>query len=227
MRKGKFIVLEGTDGSGKTEQFSRLVKRLRERGHTPKTVDFPQYGKPSAYFVEKYLRGEYGTLEEVGPYQSSLFYALDRYDIAAKIRKWLAQGKIILANRYAASNLGHQGVKIKTRAARKKFYKWINDLEYKILDIPKPDLNIFLHMPAKIAYRLIDRKDARLYLRGKKRDIHEKDVNYLSRAEKIYLEIVKLFPKDFIVIECAPKKKLLSIEEIAKKVWKIVKKRID
>lgn len=220
--KGKFIVLEGTDGSGKTEQFNLLIKRLKKQGHLIKTVDFPQYGKPSAYFVEKYLRGQYGSWSEVGPYQASIFYALDRYEIAIKIKQWLKQGKIVLANRYVASNLGHQGVKIKSKSARKDFFKWINNLEYKILAIPKPDINLFLHMPAEIAYQLIDKKGAREYLGSKKRDIHEQDILHLKAAEKIYSEVAELFPRYFRTIECAPGNKLLSINEIAEKIWKII-----
>lgn len=222
--KGKFIVIEGTDGSGKTEQFKRLLKRLRNQGYTVKTVDFPQHGKPSAYFVKQYLNGKYGTWKQVGPYKACIFYALDRYEIAANIKKWLAQGNIVLANRYVASNLGHQGVKIKNKLSRERFFQWNNNLEYKVLNIPKPDINLFLHMPARIAYELVGRKGAREYLGSKKRDIHEQDINHLKIAEKVYLEIVKLFPKDFKTIECAFKGKLLSIDEISEKVWEKVKR---
>ncbi|MDD5626211.1 MAG: hypothetical protein PHG83_03530 [Patescibacteria group bacterium] len=223
-KKGLFIVLEGTDGSGKSEQFNRLLKRLKKLGHNIKTVDFPQYGKSSAYFVEKYLTGEYGGWKEVGPYKASLFYALDRFDISAQIKKWLKQGNIILANRYVASNLGHQGVKIKNKNTRHNFFKWINDLEYGILGIPRPDINFFLHVPAKVAYKLVAKKGAREYLHGKKRDIHEQDIKHLQQAEKNYLEIVKFFPKDFLLIECASNNKLLSREEIEEKIWKAVSK---
>ena len=224
--RNKFIVIEGTDGSGKTEQFKYLIQRLKAKKIHFKVVDFPQYGKPSAYFVEKYLRGEYGTLKQVGPYLASLFYALDRYDIANKMKKWLVKGNIVLSNRYVASNLGHQGSKIRDRKKRIEFYHWINNLEYKILGVPKPELNIFLHMPTKIAYKLIANKSKRKYLKGKKRDIQESNIKYLKQSEKRYLEIVKLFPKDFIVIECAPLNKLLSIEEISQKIWQVVKKLI-
>lgn len=221
--KAKFIVLEGTDGSGKTEQFNLLIRRLKKTGYTVRTVDFPQYGKPSAYFVEKYLKGHYGTWKQVGPYKASIFYALDRYEASKKIIKWLNQGHIVLANRYIASNLGHQGVKIESKLAREKFFSWVNDLELRILEIPKPDINLFLHMPAKISYKLVGHKGAREYLGSKKRDIHEQDINHLKIAEKIYLEIVKLFPKDFKIIECTTGGKLLSIQEISEKIWKTVR----
>ena len=88
--------------------------------------------------------------------------------------------------------------------------------------IPKPDINLFLHMPAEISYKLIDKKGAREYLGSKKRDIHEQDILHLKAAEKIYLEVVELFPRYFRTIECAPDNKLLSINEIAEKIWKII-----
>lgn len=221
-KQGVFIVLEGTDGSGKTEQFKRLIKRLESNEYKVKTVDFPQYGKLSAYFVEQYLQGKYGSWKQVGPYKACLFYALDRFAVAEKIKKWLDQGYVVLSNRYVGSNLGHQGVKIKAKKARETFFQWVNDLEYNILSIPKPDINIFLHMPAKIAYDLIAQKGVREYLGSKKRDIHEQDITHLQTAEKVYKEIVKLFSKDFKTIECVSNNKLLSIDEIAQKVWKIV-----
>jgi dTMP kinase len=225
-KKGLFIVLEGTDGSGKTVQFRRLIRKLKARGFKYQTVDFPQYGKPSAYFVEQYLTGKYGSWREVGPYRTSLFYALDRYDASEKIREALSQGKIVLANRYFASNLGHQGAKIRDAHQREKFFKWIYHLEYDILGIPKPDLNLFLHVPAKISYQLVAKKGKREYLKGKKRDIHEKDIKHLKQAEKSYLQAIKLFPKDFKIIECVSNGKLLSINKVAEKIWEVVKNRL-
>lgn len=222
-KRGIFIVLEGTDGSGKTEQFKRLLKRFQKEGLTYQTVDFPQYGQPSAYFIEEYLNGHYGNWQEVGPYRASIFYALDRFHKAAEIREWLRQGKIVLANRYMASNLGHQGAKIKNKKERRKFFRWLYDLEYRILGIPKPNLNLFLHVPAEIAYQLVAKKGKREYLKGKKRDIHEQDLQHLKLAEKAYLEAIKMFPRDFLLIECVSKQKLLSIEEISAIIWGIVK----
>jgi len=240
--KGLFIVIEGTDGSGKTEQFKRLVQKLKEKGHQVETVDFPQYGQPSAYFVEQYLNGSYGGWKEVGPYKGSLFYALDRFAAARqKIEKWLDEGRIVLANRYVASNMGHQGAKIEKRRQRRKFFRWVRELEYEILGIPKPDVNFFLHVPAEIAYELVSGKGEREYLHGKKRDIHEQDIKHLKSAEKSYLEVVNLFPRDFVVVECVKKDKslrfidegrvglviedpaqngLLSIKEISEEIWR-------
>ncbi len=228
MPHGKFIVIEGTDGSGKTEQFNRLLLRLPE-GFAFKTLDFPQYDEPSSYFAREYLNGNYGPLEddEIGPRRASLFYALDRFDASEKrSKKWLAEGMSVIANRYVGSSMGHQGGKIKNEKKRKDFFKWLYDLEYGICGIPRPDLNIILHMPAEIAQELVDKKSAREYIGGKKRDLHEGNLEHLKHAEMVYLEMAKLFPDDFTVVECAPGGKLLSIEDIHEKVWSVARKTL-
>src|SRR5580700_9400291 len=108
---GKFIVIEGTDGSGKGEQTIRLVKRLKDSGQAVTPFDFPRYMEASAWFVSQYLNGSFGTIEEVGPRTASLFYALDRYAASPDIRAALARGETVVSNRYVGSNLGHQGSK--------------------------------------------------------------------------------------------------------------------
>jgi len=225
-KKGKFIVIEGTDGSGKTTQFKKLVSRLRSEGFKIVTFDFPQYGKPSSYFVREYLNGNYGSWQEVGPYRASVFYALDRFSVGREISNCLNKGKIVLSNRYVASNMGHQGSKIKNKIERRKFFKWLDELEYGIMNIPRPDLNIVLHMPAKIAQKLVDRKGAREYVGGLKRDLHEADLGHLRQAEANYLDIVKTFPRDFKVIECFRQNELLSPKEIHKEIWRIAEKEL-
>src|SRR6266403_2732213 len=146
--RGKFIVIDGTDGSGKTTQFKLLQDTLQAEGYEVETTDFPQYGKKSAGLVEEYLNGKYGN--EVNPYASSIFYAVDRFDASKQMQEWLDQGKIILSNRYVLASAGHQGGKIEDKDERVKFFRWLNNLEYKIFGIPQPDLNIILHVPAAI-----------------------------------------------------------------------------
>jgi len=216
--------LEGTDGSGKTEQFNRLLLRLPAELKF-RSIDFPRYGEPAAYFIEKYLRGEYGVA--VGPKSASLFFALDRFDASAKIEQWLESGKVVISNRYMASNMGHQGAKIESAEERGEFFLWLYDLEYEICKIPKPDLNIILRVPAETAYELIGKKTGRGYLGGAKRDIHEANLEHLLSAERAYMEIAAVFPNDFTVVECAENGKLLSIDEVHEKVWQIVKKILE
>lgn len=226
MKKGKFIVIDGTDGSGKATQTEILVKRLKKSGRKVEVVDFPQYGKKSAGLVEEYLNGKYGSAQSVGPYRASIFYAVDRYDASFKIKKWLKEGKIVVSNRYVTANMGHQGGKIKSVAERKKYFSWLYDLEYKIFGIPKPDLNIILHVDAAVAQKLVNKKEKRGYIRGnKKKDLHEKDLKHLRDAEKVYLEIAKNF-SGFSLIECTEKGKIMSKDEIADLVWEKIKKII-
>lgn len=184
---GKLIVIEGTDGAGKATQAKLLIDRLRDEGYSVETVDFPQYTQKSAHFVERYLRGEFGPAEEVGAKRASLFFALDRYDASFRMWDWLKEGKIIISNRYVSANKGHQLGKISEPTEMKKFLGWINELEYDILKIPRPDLTLFLHMPPEIGQQLVDKKDDRSYLQGKKRDIHEADISHLRNAERAYL----------------------------------------
>lgn len=224
MSKGKFIVIDGTDGSGKTTQTKLLVKRLKKEGYRVRMADFPQYGEKSAALVEEYLNGKYGTAEDVGPYRASIFYAVDRYAASFKIRKWIEKGDIVITNRYVTANMGHQGGKIKNNKERAKYFKWLYDLEYGIFAIPKPDLNLILHVDAAVAQKLVDSKKKRDYIQnGGKRDIHEADLSHLRAAEKVYLEISKSFP-GFSLVECTRNDMIMSRDEIADLVWKRTKK---
>jgi len=209
---GKFIVIDGTDGSGKTTQFNLLKTELEAEGHAVAIADFPQYNTKSSGLVEEYLSGKYGQADEVNAYQASIFYAVDRYDASFKIRRWLDEGKIVLANRYTSANLGHQGAKIDSPLERKVFFNWLYDLEYKIFKIPRPDLSIILHVESEIAQKLIKQR-AREDWNGKTKDIHEDNLDHLKKAEQVYLEIASSFP-DFKLINCTRSGELLSREEI-------------
>lgn len=228
---GKFVVFEGIDGSGKSTQTKLLIKRLRKEGFKTAFIDFPQHGQKSAGLVDEYLLGKYGKLEEVTPYQASIFYTCDRYAASFKIKKWLKEGKIVIADRYIGSNIGHQGGKIKNKKLRKKYFKWLYDLEYRIFKIPKPDINFILKVPPHIGYllsgKITDKKKKRkkeTYLGKRKKDIHEKDLIHLIKTEKSYLHVAEEFPKDFKVIECFQNGKLLPPESVHKKILEIVKK---
>lgn len=220
-RAGVFIVLEGTDGSGKGTQFRLLTERLEQAGHDIVTFDFPRYNEPSSYFVKQYLNGAYGSADEVGPYTGSLFYALDRYEAAAQIREALAQGKVVLANRFTGSNMAHQGTKFHHADQRRGYFIWLDNLEFEMLRIPRPDLNLVLRVPAGIAQTLVDKKPKRGYTE-KKRDIHEADLGHLERSVEVYDDLCQLFPKDFIRIDCVRSEKLLPVETINNLIWEKV-----
>jgi len=224
MKKGKFITIDGTDGSGKATQIKLLLKKLLKNKYKVKVFDFPQYGKKSAGLVEEYLNGKYGSAQEVGPYRASIFYACDRYDASFKIRKFLNEGKVVISNRYVTANMGHQGGKIKNFRKRKKYFDWLYNLEYGIFGIPKPDLNIILHIEAAIAQKLVDNKGKRGYIEGgNKRDLHEKDLKHLMDAEKVYLEIAKILP-NFCLIKCTKNGNIISREKISDLIYKKIKK---
>lgn len=220
-RAGTFIVIEGTDGSGKGTQFAKLVERLTSEGHDVAQFDFPQYDEPSSFFVREYLNGNYGTAEEVGPYTGSLFYALDRYQAAPAIRRALDQGKVVIANRFTGSNMAHQGTKFAHAEERRGYFIWNDNLEFEMLKIPRPDRSVVLRVPADIAQQLVDQKEARSYT-DKKRDLHEADLSHLQRAVEVYDDLCQLFPRDFTRVDCVRDDKLLDIDTVHKLLWQAI-----
>lgn len=220
-RSGLFLVIEGTDGSGKGTQFKLLGDRLRAEGYDVELFDFPRYEEPSSYFVREYLNGHYGTPEEVGPYTGSLFYALDRFQAAPKIKEALARGAVVLANRFTGSNMAHQGTKLPSAEERRGYFIWLDNLEFVMLKIPRPDRCIVLRVPAEVAQRLVDRKEDRSYT-NKKRDIHEASLDHLRKSVEVYDDLTQLFPKDFTRIDCFRNNELMSIQAIHKLLWETV-----
>ncbi len=220
-RNGLFLVIEGTDGSGKGTQFDILKKQLENGGYDIAFFDFPRYNEPSSFFVREYLNGKYGTVDEVGPYTASLFYALDRYETAQEIQAALDEGKIVLANRFTGSNMAHQGTKFSNTEERRGYFIWIDNLEFQMLGIPRPDISIVLRVPAETAQKLVDNKESRTYT-DKKRDIHEADLDHLRRSVEVYDDLCELFPKDFTRIDCVRGGELLDIDTI----HKLIKEKI-
>lgn len=216
-------MIDGTDGSGKATQTAMLVERCRNEGHSVETVSFPQYGEKSAAPVEAYLSGAYGTAEDVGPYRASVLYAIDRYAASREIQGWLDDGKVVIADRYAGSNMGHQGAKIADDAERERFYAWEEEFEFGLMGIPRPDLNLVLHVPAAISLDLI-RGRAEGNKHGGADDLHE-NLAHLQAAERAFLEIAGRFD-GFRLIECAPSGTLLSREEIHGLAWDAVLPRL-
>ncbi len=220
--KGTFIVLEGTDGSGKGTQYDLLGKRLAEAGYQVVLFDFPQYQNGSSYFVTEYLNGKFGSADDVGPYTGSLFFALDRYAAKDAIQKALDEGKIVLCNRFTGSNMAHQGTKFVHAEERRGYFIWLDNLEFQMLGIPRPERSIVLRVPAEIAQANVDKKEARSYT-DKKRDIHEADLTHLQKAVDVYDDLCSLFPKDFMRIDCVRSGKLLSIPQVHDLIWESVK----
>ncbi len=216
MNQNKFIVIEGPDGSGKKTQFLRLVEKLKNAGYEISAFDFPQYSDASSHFVREYLAGKYGGLDDVGPHKASIFFALDRFGATGAIKNALASQKIVVSNRYVASNMAHQGAKIKKLNDRLEYFKWLHDFEFNVLGIAKPGLNIILSVSQETSQKLLDKT-------GKVKDIYETDIDYQKAVGNIYAEIAELFPDDFKIINCMADNQLLSPEVIEQKVWEVVK----
>lgn len=226
MTKGKFIVIDGTDGSGKKTQANILIKRLKKLKYETALFDFPQYY--SSFFgkmVGRYLKGEFGKLADISPYLASLLYAGDRWQAKEKISQNLNEGKIVVTNRYVPSNLAYQGAKLPL-GERQKFFQWLEDLEYRLYQIPKEHLVIFLYVPVEIGQGLVDNKGHRKYLGGRKRDIHEENLSYLKKVEKLYQEFCQK-RKNWQLISCTKNGQILSREKIAEKIWDIVSRKLN
>ena len=217
--RGAFIVIDGTDGSGKATQTKLLVGRLREEGRKVETISFPQYGQKSAGPVEEYLSGKYGSAGEVGPYRASMLYAVDRFDASQKIRCWLDASAVVVADRYVGSNMGHQGSKIQDPDERKKFFDWEMHLEHEQFGIPRPDINLILHVPSAIAQELMRNRESK---HGLKQDVHEQDPRHLQAAEAAYIDMATRF-ETFQLIECVEAGSLLSPQQVHALVWNLVK----
>ncbi len=217
-KKPIFIAIEGTDCSGKATQTKLLKERFIAEGQPTETFSFPRYGNPACAMVEKYLHGEYGTAEEAGPYAGSVFYATDRYDGSFDIRKCFNAGMNVVCDRFTSSNMGHQAGKIDNLEERDKYLEWLDNLEFKILNIPRPDKIVFLYVHPEISQKLMAERADKDYLKGKKKDIHEADMDHLMKASNAFLYVAKKY--NWIVIDCAPEGELLSIDTIHEMVWK-------
>jgi dTMP kinase len=214
---GKFIVIDGTDGSGKTTQLQLLVSKLSAEHYDVEIADFPQYNTKSAGMVEEYLSGKYGGADDVNPYAASIFYAVDRFDASVQIREWLKQGKIVISNRYISASFAHQGGKIENPLERKLFFDWLSEIEYKIFNIPKPDLSLILHVEAEISQKLAKDRQREDW-KGKTKDIHEDNLQHLKKAEQAYLDIAQNLP-DFRLIKCTRNGEIMSREDIHYLIW--------
>ncbi len=214
-----FIVIDGSDSTGKGTQTKLLLNRLLKEGRAHETISFPQYNNKSAGPTEEYLSGKYGKAHEVGPKASSILYAVDRFDASFQIRDWLDQGKTVITDRYVTSNMGHQGGKITDHAEREKFFNWNDHLEHEVFGIPRPDICIILHVPTDTALKLQEGRGG--WKSDLKTDIHETDEQHLRDAEAAYLHLAQVYPNSHL-ISCDDKGELRSKEDIHNEIWQII-----
>lgn len=224
-RRGKLIVIDGGDGSGKTTQSELLMEYLKTKGVAVKGFDFPRYYSSfHGEFAGRFLAGEFGS--DVSPYLASLAYALDRASAKEEMDTWLAHGGVIVSNRYATSNMAHQGARL-PEDKRKEFLDWIDELEYKVHKIPREDIVIYLHVPWEIGMELTKKKGERAYL-GDRKDILEADLHHRQASEDMYLSLAKK-RKNWVIVECVEDGNILPKETIHQKILSVLrdKKIID
>lgn len=199
------IVIEGLDGSGKSTQVGCLRTYLESRTGNLEYIHFPRYGSPVyGELIGKFLRGGFGSMENVHPQLVALLYAEDRRAVAQQMRRTLDEGGIVLLDRYVYSNIAYQCAKIADEKEREELRGWIEDTEFVQFGIPRPDLNIFLDVPIGFVEKKLENPrggNDRAYLEGN-RDIHEADIEFQKRVRQVYLRQCEVDP-DFIRVDCS------------------------
>ncbi len=227
-KKGKLIVIDGTDGSGKTTQANLLIKHLRKDGRKVKFIHFPQYEENFfGKFIAHCLSEQYYKWVNIHPKIASVVYAADRWESKEKIQKLLKGGYVIVMDRYISSNQIHQGGKIASIKKREAFMDWLAEMEYEVFKIPRPDLTVYLSLPIENVLRLIKErnyKGARAYL-GSKKDVHEKDKNFLKNSIKSAIWLAKT-QKNWMKVDCMENKALRGIEDIHSEIYGKIKRII-
>ena len=196
--RGKFIVLEGIDGSGKRTQLEMLVRAFASRGVACSQISFPRYDGFFGKMAGQYLNGDFGPLEAVDPHFSALLYAGDRFEAKPRIESDLASGQTVVADRYIGSNLAHQSARVPTEK-RAEFLQWLKQLEYQVYALPAEDLVIYLRVPPAEAHRLVGEKAARDYTKLR-HDIHESDLAHLQATSEVYDQLAH--QPNWLKIEC-------------------------
>ena len=216
---GKLIVIEGTDGSGKSTQFRLLTEAVEGLGYEFRKLVFPQYSEDSSALIRMYLGGQFGNSPaDVNAYAASAFYAVDRYASYKKVwGEWYEQGGLVLSDRYTTSNAVHQASK-EPEERRKEFLGWLYEFEYDRLGLPRPDLTIYLDVPTEYTEKLMRSREAAT---GTSADIHEQDLTYLSTCRKMGKTAAEYY--GWTVIDCVRDGAMRSIEDIHQEILGHVK----
>ena len=211
---GKLIVIEGTDGSGKSTQFKLLTQYLDNQGVEFRKLVFPQYSEPSSALIRMYLGGEFGSHpSDVNPYAASAFYAVDRYASYKKVwGDWYTNGGLVVSDRYTTSNAVHQASK-EPEKTRADFLKWLYDFEYDKLGLPRPDLTIYLDVPTDFTEKMMRKREADTNTSA---DIHEQDMQYLATCRRMGKTAAAYY--GWTVIECVRDGAMRSIEDIHEEI---------
>ncbi len=225
MRKdtGKLVVIDGADGAGKATQTKLLLEYLKEKRIKSKFISFPRYHTSfHGHHVARFLKGEFGGNNDVSPYLSSLAFALDRLTAREELLQWLKAGNLVVADRYTSANMAHQTSKL-PEDKQEDFFNWLYDMEYKEHKLPREDLVLFLHVPAEISQKLLDKKSTSKNNAGEK-DEAEKDLEHQKKSIAMYKKLVARF-EHWLLIECIENGELLSREVIHQKIIATLKER--
>jgi len=212
--KGKLIVLEGIDSAGKGTQVKEITKYFTDNNFKFDFLHFPKYGHNEfSEVIAKFLRGEFGGIDDVDPYFVANIYAMDRYMYKPELLQQLEDNDVVLLDRYVFSNLAYQGAKYEDEGKSAYIQTWIEEFEFDFLGLPYPDLTLFLDVPINIVENRLKEREGedRDYLKGKK-DIHEEDLNFQSKVRDIYLSLENA--KNYHIVKCVKNDKLLTPEEL-------------
>ena len=230
MTPGRLIVIDGSDGSGKSTQTQLLVEKLRATNTPIETLKFVQYKENLVgKLIGECIAGEHGDFVHSDPYITSILYAADRFESREKMRAWLAEGKVVILDRYTSANQIHQGGKIADENKRAAFLDWLDRLEYGVFGLPRADLTLYLHLQTELSVALIqerEKKDKRTeYLKEGQRDTLEMDISYLEHAQ-MSAEWLMRHQKGWAKIECAPEGTIRTREDIAEEVYAAVTQQL-
>ena len=215
---GKLIVIEGTDGSGKSTQFRLLTGRLEAEQVKFQKLVFPQYSEPSSALIRMYLGGEFGkSPSDVNAYAASAFYSVDRYASYRKVwGKWYEAGGLVVSDRYTTSNAVHQASK-EPEDKREDFLNWLYDFEYDKLGLPRPDLVIYLDVPTDFTEKMLRHRETETHTQA---DIHEQDTQYLATCRRMGRAAAAHY--GWTVIRCVRDGAMRSMEDIHEEIYRHV-----
>ena len=220
---GKLIVIEGTDGSGKSTQFRLLSEHLEKDGVAFKHLVFPRYSEESSALIRMYLGGQFGDKpSDVNAYAASSFYAVDRYaSYKMDWSKWYEDGGVVISDRYTTSNAVHQASKV-CGQARENYLKWLYEFEYDKLGLPRPDLTIYLDVPTDFTEKMLRTREQAT---NTKADIHEKDMQYLATCRQCGRDAAAFY--GWTVIQCVRDGKMRSMEDIHNEIYAAVRQCLE
>ena len=219
---GKLIIIEsGSDASGKATQSEELLKKLTADGYNVRKVEYPNYKSESSTLVKMYLRGDFGKhADDVDAYIASTFFTADRYaSFKTEWEEFYRSGGIVIADRYTTSNMVHQASKMEIEE-RDKYLDWLEDYEYNLFKIPRPDEVIFLNVPVDYSIKLMENRKNK-FTGEEEKDIHESDKNYLRKTYNNSLYIADKY--NWKRVECVENEQLRTIEDRCNEIYGIVK----